>query len=108
MDSTSDLGKTGLMVRYQYDAYTIAKTPRYLVLFDLQWKVIQCQRLRAAADLHAAMAAAVNKLNSEGWMVEGVEKFGFVFVKRNGVRRLLILTERDPEDLKPQAFSPFK
>jgi hypothetical protein len=27
---------------------------------------------------------------------------------RNGIRRLLILTERDPFDAPPQTFSPFK
>jgi hypothetical protein len=102
------LGKAIAMARYQHDVYAIAKTPRYLVLFDLQWKIIACQRLNAAADLRCAMATTINKLNSDGWMIEGAEKFGFVFLKRDGIRRLLILTERDPGDLKPQAFSPFK
>jgi hypothetical protein len=36
------------------------------------------------------------------------EYFGFVFINRNGIRRLLILTERDPLDTRPQTFSPFK
>lgn len=96
------------MSRYQHQVYASAKTPRYVVLFDLQWKIIQCQRLEPAADLHNAMATTIDKLSDEGWMLEGPEKFGFVFLKRNGIRRLLILTERDPDDLRPQAFSPFK
>jgi len=34
--------------------------------------------------------------------------YGFVFLNRNGARRLLILAERDPYDATPQTFSPFK
>ena len=96
------------MARYHHNVYASAKTPRYLVLFDLQWKVIECRRLEPCADLHGALNILIDRLVGEGWQPECAVKFGFVFLNRNGVRRLLILTERDPHDSRPQAFSPFK
>jgi hypothetical protein len=54
------------------------------------------------------MATVKQRLIEGGWHPESAQKFGFVFLNRNGVRRLLILTERDPYDLRPQTFSPFK
>lgn len=96
------------MARYHHNVYASVKTPRYVVLFDLQWQIFECQRLEPSADLGGAMATAMQRLTEEGWHPESAPKFGFVFLKRNGVRRLLILTERDPYDLRPQTFSPFK
>jgi hypothetical protein len=96
------------MGRYQHNVYASAKTSRYVVLFDLQWKVIECRRLEPSTDLHGAMMSALNRLVSEGWALEGSLKFGFVFLNRNGSRRLLILTERDPFDECAQTFSPFR
>jgi hypothetical protein len=96
------------MARYQHNVYASAKTPRYVVLFDLQWQILECQRLEPSADLDSAMATVKQRLIEEGWQPESASKFGFVFLNRNGVSRLLILTERDPYDLKPQTFSPFK
>ena len=96
------------MARYHRNVYASANTPRYVVLFDLQWKIIECQRLEPAADLGNAMTTAMQRLTQEGWQPESAQKFGFVFLNRNGVRRLLILTERDPHDSRPQTFSPFK
>lgn len=96
------------MARYHHNVYASAKTARYVVLFDLQWKIIECQRLEPAASLTSALTTAVQRWIDEGWQPESVPKFGFVFLNRNGVRRLLILTERDPYDARPQTFSPFK
>jgi hypothetical protein len=54
------------------------------------------------------MTAAIARLSQEGWQPGGTPDFGFVFINRSGIRRLLILTERDPLDTRPQTFSPFK
>jgi hypothetical protein len=96
------------MTRYRHDVYASTNTPRYLVLFDLQWRVIECQRLEHCADLAKFMTATIQRLTQDGWQPEMPPRFGFVFLNRNGTRRLLILTERDPYDEQPQAFSPFK
>jgi hypothetical protein len=96
------------MARYHHDIYASAKTPRYLVLFDLQWQIIECERLEPSIDLRSAMATIIDRLVNDGWKLESTIRFGFVFLNRNSVRRLLILTERDPLDRRPQTFSPFK
>jgi hypothetical protein len=95
------------MGRYRHQVYTPAGTPRFCVLFGLQWQVIECSKLEPGTDLKAAMTAAIGRLADDGWQTEGGEEFGFVFIRRAGERRLLILTERDPCDMRPQAFSPF-
>jgi len=96
------------MTRYHHDVYAGANSARYIVLFDLQWKIIESQRLEPAADLRSAMTTAMQRLTGEGWQAEGMPRFGFVFLSRNGDRRLLTLTERNPFDTAPQTFSPFK
>ena len=96
------------MARYHHNIYTKANTPRYCVIFDLQWQIIERQRLEPSTDLRSAMTTTVDRLANEGWQPECAPDYGFVFLNRNGTRRLLILTERDPYDERPQAFSPFK
>jgi len=48
------------------------------------------------------MAAAIDRLASEGWQAEGSAEYGFVFIRRGDDRRLLMLTERDPQDTRAQ------
>ena len=107
MDAVGAAGENSAMGRYRYQTYAVAKTPRFCVVFNLQWKVIESVKLGAAADLAAAMDAAIERQSREGWRTESSHEFGFVFLRRDGERRLLILTERDPYDTRPQSFSPF-
>jgi hypothetical protein len=74
----------------------------------LQWKIIDRERLEPSTDLRPAMTAAIDRLAAKGWQSEGTPDFGFVFMNRGGIRRLLILTERDAHDLRHESFSPFK
>jgi hypothetical protein len=96
------------MARYTFPAYNKASTTRYIVSGDLQWHVLDCQCLEPGSDLQAAMAAAIKRLESEGWQPEGRAEYGFVYIRRETERRLLALTERDPYDSTPQSFSPFR
>jgi hypothetical protein len=96
------------MARYHHNVYANCRTARYIVLFDLQWQIVECQRLDSSTDLRSAMTTTIARLLSEGWEAENAPDYGFVFLNRNGTRRLLILTERDPYDARPQTFSPFK
>jgi len=95
------------MARYCHRVYATAKTPRFCVVFNLQWQVIESVKLEPAADLAAGMTAAIERQAREKWQTEGTAEFGFVFLHRDAERRLLILTERDPYDLRPPSFSPF-
>jgi hypothetical protein len=96
------------MGRYRHQVYATANTKRFCVLFDLQWAVIESVALAPAMNLAAAMEAAIERQSHQGWRTESSHEFGFVFLRRNGERRLMILTERDPYDSRPQSFSPFK
>jgi hypothetical protein len=96
------------MGRYKFIAYENAAAPRYIVVYGLQWQIIDSRRLEPHADLVAAMAAAMQQLASEGWEPEGDPLYGFVFIRRLGERRMLMLTPRDPLQMSPQSFDPFK
>ena len=96
------------MGRYTYPAFNKAPTPRYVVLWDMHWHVLDCQRLEPATDLSVAMAATIARLAADGWQAEGSAQYGSVFVHRAGERRLLMLTERDPYSTTVQSFSPFR
>lgn len=96
------------MGRYQYTAYDKDTRPRYVVVWDLQWSVVECQRLEPATDLSAAMMATIERLKNEGWEAEGNANFGFVFIRNATERRLLMLTARDPYSCELQSFSPYR
>ena len=96
------------MSRYCEHVYRNNVWPRWVAIFDLQWKVIETQRLESDADLPGVMRVTIERLTSEGWEIEAPPRFGFSFIRRDGIRRLLILTPRDPHDDRPQSFSPFK
>jgi len=96
------------MARYTFPAFNKAPTPRYVVVWDLQWQVIECQRLEPKADLSGAMTAAIERLEAQGWEAEGSAEYGFVFIRRGADRRLLMLTPRDPVNTAAQSFNPFR
>jgi hypothetical protein len=93
--------------RYTFSCYNVASTPRYVVVWDLQWQVIDCRRLDPTTDLSGAMAAAMGLLEDDGWRAEATPEYGFVFFHKSGERRLLMLTPRDPYSTASQSFSPF-
>ena len=70
--------------------------------------MIESRRIKPAGDLSAAMTAAIERLEGEGWQVEATPEYGFVFVRRDEERRLLMLTPRDPRSATAQSFSPFR
>jgi hypothetical protein len=96
------------MGRYKFIAYEKASTPRYIVVYGLQWQIIESQRIEPYADLFAAITSAMQRLATDGWEAEGDALYGFVFIRRRGERRLLTLTPRDPYDTSAQSFDPFK
>lgn len=53
------------------------------------------------------MAATIDRLEAEGWQAEATTEYGFVFIRRETDRRLLMLTPRDPYETTSQSFSPF-
>ena len=60
------------MGRYTFPAFNKAPTPRYVVLWDLHWHVIECQRLEPAADLSGAIAATITRLAADRRLSAGL------------------------------------
>jgi hypothetical protein len=96
------------MSRYTFPVFNRTLQPRYIVLWDLQWQVLEVKRLEPSADLSGAMTAAIARLETDGWEAEATPEYGFVFVRRACERRLLMLTPRDPHSTTAQSFSPFR
>ena len=96
------------MGRYTFPAFNKAPTPRYVIVWDLHWHVLEFQRLEPAADLSGAMAATIERLSGDGWQAEATPEYGFVFVRRETERRLLMLTPQDPSSSTLQSFDPFR
>ena len=86
------------MGRYQFPVYTRAPTARYIVLWDWRWKVIGSGRLDPTVDLSGAMTAVIDRLEANGWQAEATPEYGFVFIRRENQRCLLMLTSGDPYD----------
>jgi hypothetical protein len=96
------------MARYTFPAFNTAATPRYVVVWNLHWQVLECERLEPAAALSSAMTMAIDRLANDGWQAEATPEYGFVFIRNGTNRRLLMLTPRDPYSTAPQSFNPFR
>jgi len=96
------------MRRRRCHVYLKDRSPRYLVLWSVQWEMIDCRSIEAGSDRYAAMMEAIEQPRREGWDAEGTPDFGFVFLRRGDVRRMLMLTPRDPHDSMQQSFNPFR
>ena len=108
VDALAADGENPPMARYCFPAFVSSSTPRYVVVWDLHWALIACQRLEASADLSEAMEAALERLAVDGWRAEATPEFGFVFLERESERRLLMLTAQDPRSTRLQSFNPFR
>jgi hypothetical protein len=95
------------MRRQRPSPYATATAPRYIIFWDLQWNVIDCQRLEPRSELRHAMNITITRLQCDGWHAESNAAHGFVFLKRNDERRLLMITARNPDDIDLKFFSPF-
>ena len=96
------------MGRYTFPAFKTSTSPRYIVIWGLQWQLIDRRQLAPGTDLSAAMTAAIERLHADAWEPEGNAEYGFVFFRRYEDRRLLMLTPRDPCSATSQSFSPFR
>ena len=96
------------MGRSRYNVFASSHAKRYLVIWDLQWQLIECRTLACECDLPAEFAAFMRQLRRDGWAAQSSGEFGFTFVTRGAERRLVILTARNPHDSNRQSFSPFR
>jgi hypothetical protein len=108
MDERSRESQNRPMGRIRRNPFSRSSTlPHYIVIWDLQWQVVDCRCLPRGGSLCTALAEALEQLGLEGWQAEGSSEFGFTFVTRGGERRLVMITGRDPFNATTQSFSPF-
>lgn len=96
------------MRRTRHDVYATRTTASYVVVWDLEWQVIDSRRLEAGSDLYAALLTVLEQIRATGWQVECAPEYGFTFVRRGCERRLVMVTGRDPSSLGRQSFNPFR
>ena len=94
------------MRRQRFDPYAKTGQPHYIALWDMQHKVVEYSTLEPDVDLRAAMAAAIKRLELDGWTFENDSKYGSVFLNRDGERRLLGITPQDPTTSSHQSYCP--
>ncbi len=95
------------MGRVRRNMFAASGAQHYIVVWDLQWQIIEVARPLRGGDLRAALTAAMSRLEHDGWVREGTEDFGFAFLSRADERRLVMITSRDPYTSAAQSFSPF-
>jgi hypothetical protein len=96
------------MRRARHDLFRKTSRRRYVVLWDVLWRLIECVEIPAHSDPRSGFLEAIDRCRTQGWQAEGSAQFGFVFLSRGADRRLLVLTERNPSDGGEQAFSPYR
>jgi len=96
------------MTRYRCHLFDDDGVARYVVVWSLDWRMIECRRAESGCDFHAALMQAIARAEQDGWQAEGSPDFGFLFMRRGHERRLLMLTRRDPGDPTRQSFNPFR
>jgi len=92
---------------YAVPAYSTNASPRFVVVWDLHWNVIESHQLEPTQDLPDAMAAAVARLAGDGWHANGSTLSSLVYFYRGNERRLLMFTPKDPDRTAHEAFIPF-
>jgi hypothetical protein len=93
------------MRRQRFDPYAKTGSPHYIVRWDMQHKVIELTVLEPDADLRAAMALAMQRLELDGWTFESDARNGSVFLNRDGERALLGITPHDPRNSTHISYS---
>ena len=82
--------------RSRFDPLATSDCPRWLVVKDAHSQLVDARLLPAGTDLHALMAATIAQRQADGWQAEGYGCWGFVFIHRAGVRRMIAIVHVDP------------
>ncbi len=96
------------MSRYVPHLFAADRCPRYIVVWTLQWVIVERTELEANSNFEAAMSMALRRWSLQGWEVESGYDYGFAFLRQGSERRLMAMTPRDPNDQRPQSFNPYR
>ena len=70
--------------------------PCWLVVWDMQFNLLDSTELPPFADLEAVMRQAASRWRTQGWTIESDARFGSFFCHRAGERRLIAVSAADP------------
>jgi hypothetical protein len=68
------------------DPFETSSQPRWLVIRDLMSRPVRYAELASGADLRAAMVAERERMMADGWVVDEVRRYSFVFATRGNDR----------------------
>jgi hypothetical protein len=94
--------------RGNYDPLATSAEPRWLKVQDRFRQELSSTRVAAGTDLRRLMRTEADRWVVAGWDVEIEDecRHGFFFIRRDGERRLVLLTAREtPIELLPSAES---
>jgi hypothetical protein len=82
--------------RDPYNPLAPSPKPRWLVVWDMQFRLLDSTELAPCTDLAAVMAQTAQRWQQEGWTVESDARYGSFFCHRAGMRRLIAISAADP------------
>ena len=83
--------------RNDHDPLAPSPHPRWLIVWDMQFRALEITELAAQTDLRALMARTAQQWELQGWTVESDGRFGSFFCHRQGQRRLIAISGADPQ-----------
>jgi hypothetical protein len=86
------------MIRRRDPYNPLAPSPkaRWLIVWDMQFNVLDCTELAPHTDLAALMQHTARQWSAHGWAVESDARYGSFFCRRAGERRLIAISAADP------------
>lgn len=82
--------------REPHNPLSTSPQPRWLLVWDMQFNVLDCTELPPFTDLAQVMRGVAQHRQQEGWCVESDARFGSFFCHREGVRILIAISAADP------------
>src|SRR5580658_8614257 len=98
MDRRHEISMLIRMIRRRepYNPLSPSPQPRWLIIWDMQFNVLDSTELAPYTDLADVMRSAAQRRRNEGWCVESDARFGSFFCHRDGVRVLIAISAADP------------
>jgi hypothetical protein len=82
--------------REPYNPLGTSPKPRWLIVWDMQFNVLDSTELAPYTDLAEVMQQAARLRREQGWSVESDARFGSFFCHREGSRVLIAISAADP------------
>jgi predicted RNA-binding Zn-ribbon protein involved in translation (DUF1610 family) len=86
------------MIRRRERYNPLAPSPKacWLIVWDMQFHVLDATELAPHTDLATLMQATARQWSDAGWEIESDARYGSFFCRRAGERRLIAISAADP------------